>query len=680
MPKRKAPPEKNFHTWEAPERHAWEEDPGSGCDDDGDGEEEVPSGEAAGKLLSEFVLQLQMGGMLSARALCIICYYASQAGAKGCGDLAFAPGKKSTGHYQRHIDVALGVDMHDKSLFRIWVPYYNKHDCSRTVRQTPVQPPHERIHDEMTRRGSTEEDVRQLIGEQGFGQQYHNHDVVRDSTHPVIPVAIYVDGVRYLRREGLVGFWVVNMVTHVRHVVAVVRRSRLCQCGCGGWCSVWAILSFLQWSLTAGARGQFPDRDMHGVPWADDDHRKTLIGPLQFAMAVLQIKGDWAEFAHTLGFASWSTARYPCMFCHAEKTNWHDMRGVSLLMQPWPSTSPEQYEEACGLCEHVRVINSHEHRLIRVSLVANKNKDGPRGRALIRDLPALGLLAGDRLEPSKEVPDVYGYDHVSDDAFPLKVTFWRRSRETMVRHRCPLFSVPGVNMLSVMIDVLHTMHLGVANAYVAHVLWELLLADLYGIGGREDHRIQSSVLRLRTSLWDWYRSVPATQREEITKVNEFSVDMLGSKHHRFLTTKAMEIKGLVGWVVHLLRRRGVVLGANADCLLQAGEQLLRWFTIVKGSPNDMSHLQLQQMCDAGVRHINLAKLGGVHMLPKHHLFIHLLRGAVANGNPRFYATFRDEGANRVLAAVARSAYAAVWEQRIYSNFDRLEPTKANCGC
>ena len=446
----------------------------------------------------------------------------------------------------------------------------------------------------------------------------------------------------------------------------------MCQCGCRGWCSVWTVLSFLRWSLTAAAKGMYPDTDMFGQPWPADSPRAKLTGELNFPMAVLQIRGDWAEFAHSLGFATWSSVLYPCMFCHAEATNWHDLQGVSLLHSPWREVTPEEYNVSCGLCEQVRVITPEQHRRIRVSLAAHKGRDGPRGKCLVCDLPDLGLLKWDRLEPSGSVPDIYAFDSLPASSFPLQVTLWRRSAETTVRHRCPLFAIPGVTLLTVKVDALHTVHLGVAQVYCMHCIWELICADLYSLGGRETDKFQNTVLRMRASLRDYYKRLPAGVRKETTEVQEFSVQLLGSRDHRQFNTKAMETKGLVGWVVELLREHVGRLGAAHAPLLQAGEQLLAWFRIVKESPREMGPAHLQQMFQAGILHLASAKNGGVPMVPKHHLFIHMLRRSVVDGNPRTYATFRDEGANRVLAAVARTAYAAVWEQRIFSNFNRLE--------
>ena len=68
----------------------------------------------------------------------------------------------------------------------------------------------------------------------------------------------------------------------------------------------------------------------------------------------------------------------------------------------------------------------------------DKKKQGSHGRALQRDFPALGLLAGDRVEPSPQLPNVALLEEV---VTPAEVVFWRPSMETMARHRNPLLDL-----------------------------------------------------------------------------------------------------------------------------------------------------------------------------------------------------------------------------------------------
>ena len=67
-----------------------------------------------------------------------------------------------------------------------------------------------------------------------------------------------------------------------------------------------------------------------------------------------------------------------------------------------------------------------------------KRRDNPRGRALQHDISALGLLQGDRLEPSQNLQDVADWDDVDQAEFPVTVTFWRRGAETRARRRLPI--------------------------------------------------------------------------------------------------------------------------------------------------------------------------------------------------------------------------------------------------
>ena len=58
----------------------------------------------------------------------------------------------------------------------------------------------------------------------------HAHEVDRNSdAGTVLPVALYID--------GMIGLDIVNMVSGARRVVAVLRNSANCQCGCQGWCT-----------------------------------------------------------------------------------------------------------------------------------------------------------------------------------------------------------------------------------------------------------------------------------------------------------------------------------------------------------------------------------------------------------------------------------------------------------
>ncbi len=60
-------------------------------------------------------------------------------------------------------------------------------------------------------------------------------------------------------------------------------------------------------------------------------------------------------------------------------------------------------------------------------------------------------------------------------------------------------------MDSIMIDMLHTVHLGVASTYCCHVLWEVLESNLFGLAGSDEVRFSIAVSRLRHDLMEHYK-------------------------------------------------------------------------------------------------------------------------------------------------------------------------------
>ena len=74
----------------------------------------------------------------------------------------------------------------------------------------------------------------------------------------------------------------------------------------------------------------------------------------------------------------------------------------------------------------------------------------------------------------------------------------------------------------------------------------------------------------------------------------------------------------------------------------------------------------QVMFDLYLRHLRLAMDAGVHVIPKHHLALHLWDRAAVTGNPKEFANWYDEQLNATLAGVAKAAYPTVYERRVLS--------------
>ena len=174
----------------------------------------------------------------------------------------------------------------------------------------------------------------------------------------------------------------------------------------------------------------------------------------------MYLKGDWPEFAHTFGLPSWNSNFHPCPCCSASADELGDRRCYKCLSGPHTDKTFEDYDRACAECEFKVVVNTRVdlHRLAG-SPHYDQRSPGHHGRTLSVALPSLGLLEGDRMEPSAKVVDVGHLESVT--TFPLWLTFWRQANETSARHGSPLFSLERethISPCSIALASLHGLH------------------------------------------------------------------------------------------------------------------------------------------------------------------------------------------------------------------------------
>ena len=173
-----------------------------------------------------------------------------------------------------------------------------------------------------------------------------------------------------------------------------------------------------------------------------------------------------------------------------------------------------------GCCNDSPNITHRCDLLVRNTLYYDKRKQGSKGRALRRALIQFGLQKGDRLEPSRHMPDVAMYDDFdfeNPSNFPLRVIFWRRGNETLTRKRCPLFSADLFTSPSttVALDMLHGFYLGVLAKWLGFALWEISLEDVFGFGRTftEEEILQMSV----REMWCFISSCYSRDRKDASK-------------------------------------------------------------------------------------------------------------------------------------------------------------------
>ena len=629
------------YAWETPEnadsQGPWEADGeqhGGPAASSGQEAASADEKQEAGHELAELLLQLNVEGKLSAKHTCLLAYWAFRAGAQGpVRDLAHKP-TKSTGHYQRKLDKTAGLRGKSDDFYQIPVPGHTKHSGNRTTLMVKVFPPHERLHQEMVKRPSLIAEAQEMV----WPPSFEEHRVVIAAPAagpPVIPLAFYLDGAQYSKSGASVLVFVVcNLVSGARHLAAVLKKKDLCRCGCRGWCSLRPLMQFLHWSFAALASGHFPAATHEGIPWPENEkHRASWAGkPLALAAAVQQVRGDWAEFSHTLGFPTWKHMEYPCLWCRCDKDSmyaWEDLKELEL---PWEATEDGAYEAACRRCEvHVTIPTTEQRDKIASLLFYDKRAQGSRGRSLSGNIPALRLQRGDRLEPCPGLLDVGEFESL--DA-PASVVFWRPSLETIAKHRNPLFSADtGISMTSLRVDTLHCLYLGVFQAHCSCVVWGLIDADVWQTRAMHHtsavERLQESCIRLQADLHKWQlQAARARPSEAITMVQEFTPKILGERGAQQCRLKGGETKTLMAFLQSFLPKHAASV-PKAEDMLSTGRAFDRHIRLLKTAGHRFTKAQLLEF--AVTQHEALTSLKKyAKMTPKCHQWLHCGRTAIEN--------------------------------------------------
>lgn len=654
--------------------HSWDDVASAGC-------AAQPSPGTAGEELVKLLLGKYREGNLNAKEICVICYWSSLGGVQGPAERLSYPPDRQSGAYQRHLDAALEFDVVLNSLYPLYFPGMDKYSTSRATVTTFVQPPHECLVRELEGNPGLLEEARNHIATTNMPPAYCDNPAVKaaQGDEVVIPLQFYLDGVPYhQRRQGhdsVLGFWVMSSISKERHLVALLRKSEMCSCGCKSWCSLAAVFSYIRWSLEACAEGVWPCRRHDNLPWrgCDADRQRKAGSSLGFRAALTHIKGDWAEMAISIGLPTWRDVAAPCPSCKCSSQNFLDFEGVGLASNRWGHADHGSYLKACSDCEIWCTLQDEAAKKLLCSALAFDKRatgSGSRGLCVKWDLPQFGLRRGDRVEPNTLMGDVVEVFKLN--TFPAQVLFWRRSAESRARHRNPLFDRPGAPQIGIGIeilspDALHCLHLGVMKFWCQHVLWEAIRADIWQTNvTQEKAHCELSVQLMRSSLWTFYRNWSRRHPEEpLTQLGNLTLSMLGSYDQQVLKTKGGETFGLLVYCIDLLEKHQSKIKHGA-VLLKAGSQLYELYKTVKEEPSGQVRTKVaQSMFDRARLHLRLAQIAEIPYRPKHHQMMHLVLGVRHLGNFRDYWNFKDESDNKMLASVSRSAHRSKFAKRVF---------------
>ena len=402
------------HDWEEDEQHdeapggpgahSWEDvrDDVHGdadLDSESSSEDAMPSTWDA---FGEFAVDLLLLRVLNAKQFCLLMWYAWKAGLESAKPFAFRP-RAPSGHYNRHVRKTVHKMFNENTfLYRAEVPGSSKHVVGRSTHTLHFAPPHEALDADLKLDAGSYLKLSEAIEDRKFPKAYYNHTLVQQygSEELILPVSMFVDAVPYSNTDGVIGWWLINMLSGKRYLFATLRKTVTCQCGCKGWCTFNAVWSIVLYFLEAMASRIFPTHRHDCKPFHPDEADRAAIAGtrMQFRMCLLWVKGDWSEYVSTIGFPGWKDILRPCFCCNGCSQDLCAHLGCSRLNLVWRVNGDDDYEVGCQRCEINIVIDRSTRDALVPLLRFDMRQHGVGGRILTADFPSLGLLRDDRLE------------------------------------------------------------------------------------------------------------------------------------------------------------------------------------------------------------------------------------------------------------------------------------------
>ena len=278
-------------------------------------------------------------GKLSAKA-CEMVWYAHNEGAQSRGtELMYKPGA-SIGFYAQHSERALGLDYDTETLYSV-----RAHNSPGQVRSEPHCHGSPRPSLQLMKLGIKKfENLPELAcainswlvllsGRQRAARTLSS----LESGGLASPLAMYLDAFSCIHLHAILGMTMLYLLTMRRHLLAVLVRSKMCRCGCRGWC----ILSDVEFPSVAQSRlkcTRFHETGLRGL---------TAVSPKFY-------RADWRE-AWPSPLTAWVSARgarVTTLVTHVSvlpKMNGPgDVEAVSFL---YLLKSVRHCQAACGTCK-----------------------------------------------------------------------------------------------------------------------------------------------------------------------------------------------------------------------------------------------------------------------------------------------------------------------------------------
>ena len=218
-----------------------------------------------------------------------------------------------------------------------------------------------------------------------------------------------------------------------------------------------------------------------------------------------------------------------------------------------PPRTLQAYEAACARFESAVVLDGADIIRVRAALECDVRAHGAKGRAIVADIPLLGLRKNMRLEPTIEHPDVSDIDTATG---PYTAVFLDSTAQSATRHRNPLFYTRSmITPESTAIDWLHCLSLGCVQHFLAYFYWAMFGANAWSV---TDARVPLSISALREELFTWYANESRAGRQHM-RVQQITLTKFGSSTRPDFRFHGAETNGLLEFSLHLVGQRGGAL-------------------------------------------------------------------------------------------------------------------------
>ena len=213
-------------------------------------------------------------------------------------------------------------------------------------------------------------------------------------------------------------------------------------------------------------------------------------------------------------------------------------------------------------------------RRLKASLFYHRRQSCGHGQCLRYDISGTVLIAGDRLEPTREVPDVSDIDGWTQVDLPRQLCFWCPN-QVRVKHRNPPFSEEiDLTPFRLIVDTLHALNLGVLR-FCQELNWAMMWCNVWcdrrGMQQPEWMELACQVLRSELKAWE-DKHVAANPEHKHTHVQRLTPAHFGTVSSRHLKLKAADTNTFFFFLVAKVRTVSAQLH-NGDLWLGANNAM-----------------------------------------------------------------------------------------------------------